>query len=356
MIALLLALTLQAQTPQAVVRELGTRWHPTVAIETGLKELAFVAIFPPASNSSAHFFAVDSSGSIVEMAFEDRAWTIVARTSVGERIVTGCAAAMRADETWSLIVGTVSGKIIEMRQGEMGWGRHEVATAPTPLRALRASAPGFPGPSQLFVIDGNGDVTNWYVGASGRWIAKALPTTNGGATHVCFDYPRDGLTAITAGPKGIIHKFVQDSMGDWGGSAWDTVAAGCLDLAASIDPTKKDICFFYSGTDGHLRYMFFGRQEDVSSRIPCAGGSYRLIGKGDQRRYNEFFGMSGNEFCIFEYDPALKEWVKVPIIPIPGKVVSTDFGIARGMPWCTMYAATIDGRIYEFERDGLENE
>lgn len=356
MIALLLALILPVLQAQAPSRALSTRWHPTVSIESGLTNLAFVAVCPAASDSGGHFFAIDSAGNIAELAFQDRTWRVLGKTSVGERVVTGCAAAMKPDEVWSLVVGTESGKIIELRRGEMGWGRYEVTTAKTPLRGVRSSEPGRPGPSQIFVIDGAGTVSNWYVGASGKWNLKSVPAIDGGASHICFDYKSLGLIAITAGPKGIIGKFTQDTLGDWHGGAWDTMSSGCRDLAASADPTGQDICIFYSGKDGHLRYLFAGRKGDVISRLAAAEGAYQLIGKGDQRRFNEFFGMSGTEFCLFEYDPGLIEWVKVPIRSVPSKVVSTTFGPARGPTWHTAYVATVDGTIYEFERDGLENE
>lgn len=358
MLAILLALTLPIlQTVPQQGRQLSTRWHPTVAIETGFSNLAFVAICPTVSDSGGHFFAVDSAGNVAELIFQDRKWQVAAKTIIGERVSSGCAAAMRDDETWSLIVGTESGKVIELRRGEMGWGRYEVTTVPTPVLAVRATEPARPGPSQLFVIDGNGEVQNWYVGASGRWNMKPLPTTEGGATHVVFDYKQTGLRAITAGPKGIIGRFTQDSLGNWSGAAWDTMSSGCRDLAASADPSMQDICVFYAGKDGHLRYLFAGRRDDVTSRILAAEGAYALIGKGDQRRYNEFFGMAGTEFCLFEYDTGQLEWVKVPIRSLPGQVVSAVFGPARArFAWHTMYVATANGTIYEFERDGLENE
>lgn len=356
MFALLLALTLPILQAQPVTRELSSRWHSTVTIESGLSKLAFVAICPNQNPNGGHFVAVDSAGNVVELGFVNREWKILGKTPVGENVVAGCAAAMRPDEIWSLIVGTESGKIIEMRRGEMGWGRYEVTTAKTPIRSILASEPGRPGPSQIFVVDGEREITNWYVGGSGRWIPKPLPSVFGGHTDVCFDYTRSGLCAVTAGEKGVVHKFIQDSLGDWDGTVWATLSSPCLDLAASADPSMKDICIFYAGKDGHVRYMFDGRKDDVTSRLESAQGANHLIGKGDQRRFNEFFGMAGNEYCIFEYDPGQLMWVKVPVRSIPGNVVCTIFGPARGPTWHTMYAATVDGKIYEFERDGLENE
>jgi hypothetical protein len=356
MFALLLALTIPILQAQPITRELSTRWHPTVAIETGLTNLAFVAVCTAPTDTGSHFLAVDSAGNLAELEFVKREWKVRGTTAIGERIVTGCAGAVREDQVWSLFVGTESGKVVEMRRGEMGWSRHEVTTVPTPIRAVRATDAGLPGPSQLFVIDGKGETTNWYVGASGRWNSKPIPRVEGGASHICFDYPRSGLHSVVAGPAGIIYKYIQDSMGNWSGAAWDTMSSGCRELAPSADPTQKDICLFYVGKDGHLRYLFDTRRDDVTSRLTCAEGAYQLIGKGDQRRFNEFFGMVGDEFRIFEYDPGQLQWVGVPVRKVPGTVVSTTFGPARGRTFHTIYVATVDGKIYEIERDGLENE
>ncbi len=356
MLAWLLAFTLPILQAQPTTRTLSTRWHPMPPIQTGLPKLAVLAICPSSDDSDGHFFAIDSSGKVIELGFVNREWKTLDSTSVGESVIAGCAAAVRPDEIWSIIVGTKSGKIIELKRGTMGWGRHEVTTVPVPIRGIKASEPGRPGPSQLLIIDGEGEITNWYVGASGRWNTKHLPSVEGGHTHVCIDYPREGLCAITAGPKGVIHKFIQDSLGNWDGQLWNTLSSGCRDMAASADPSMKDICFFYAGEDGHLRYMFDGRKDDVTSRLDCAKDAIHLIGKGDQRRFNEFFGMVGNQFCLFEYDPGQLAWVKVPMGTIPSTVAATIFGPARGATWHTMYVGTVDGRIYEFERDGLENE
>lgn len=356
MFAMLLALTLPLLQTQALTRELSTRWHYAATIETGLNNLAFVAVCPNPKQPNSNFVAVDSNGTVLELGFVNRQWQVLRKSSVGERVVAGCAAAMRPDEVWSLVVGTESGKIIEMRRSDMGWGRYEVGTAPTPIHTVATTEPARPGPSQIFVIDGQLEVTNWYVGGSGRWVPKPLPSVFGGHTNICFDYPRIGLCAITAGKQGVIHKFIQDSLGDWDGSVWATLSSPCRDLAPSADPTMKDICIFYSGADGHLRYLFDARRDDVTARLTSAEGAHRLIGKGDQRRFNEFFGMVGSEFCLFEYDPGQIMWVKVPIRSIPGTVVCTLFGPARGAPWHTIYVATADGKIVEFERDGLENE
>lgn len=356
MLAWFLALILPLLQIQPTTRALSSRWHQMPPIQTGLAKLSFLAICPSDDKSDGHLFAVDSSGAVVELGFINREWTILDSTSIGEAVVTGCAAALRPDQGWSIIVGTKSGRIVELRRSTMGWGRHEVGTVPTPIRGIEASEPMRPGPSQLFVIDGEGEITNLYVGASGRWNGKPLPAVEGGHTHLCLDYPREGLCAITAGPRGVIHKFIQDSLGNWSGPMWASLSSGCRDLAASADPSMKDICFFYAGEDGHLRYMFDGRKDDVTSRLACAEDAIHLIGKGDQRRFNEFFGMVGNQFCLFEYDPGLLEWVKVPMGTIPSTVVSTIFGPARGATWHTMYVGTVDGRLYEFERDGLENE
>lgn len=145
-------------------------------------------------------------------------------------------------------------------------------------------------------------------------------------------------------------------MGDRSGVAWDTMSSPCRELAPSTDPTQKDIYLFYAGRDGHVRYLFSDRRDDVTSRLACAEGAYHLIGKGDQRRFNELFGMVGNEFRLFEYDAGQLQWVGVPIRSVPSTVVSTVFDPARGRTFHTIYVATIDGKIYEIERDRLENE
>ena len=163
MFALLLALTLPILQGQPITRQLSTRWHPTVAIETGLNNLAFIAICPTKDEAGGHFFAGDSAGNITELAFVNRQWQVLDTMSIGERVVTGCAAAMRPDEMWSLIIGTESGKVIELRRGIMGWGHFVVTTVPAPPKAIRATEPARPGPSQVFVIDAKGEVSNWYV-------------------------------------------------------------------------------------------------------------------------------------------------------------------------------------------------
>jgi hypothetical protein len=93
---LLLALLLPMQQPgpagQPITTQLSTRWHSTVAIETGLSKLAFVAILPTSTDTAGHFFAVDSSGNIAELDYVDRQWKVRDRFSVGEPVVTGCAA------------------------------------------------------------------------------------------------------------------------------------------------------------------------------------------------------------------------------------------------------------------------
>ncbi|MEW5702367.1 MAG: hypothetical protein AB1792_09080, partial [Candidatus Zixiibacteriota bacterium] len=128
------------------------------------------------------------------------------------------------------------------------------------------------------------------------------------------------------------------------------------DMASSADPTQRDIVVFYSGADGIFRYLFYGRMEDETSRLPVADGTVHLIGKGDQRRFNEFFAVSGPEFCMFEFNKTAYDWVKEKIIDIPGTVVSTTFGPGRGTTFHRMYVGTVDGTIYEIVREGLENE
>jgi hypothetical protein len=355
MLSLILLALAQAATPSTKTVELSTRWHPAGTIETGLRNVASVMIMPVAPDSGGNLFVVDSSGDIAELRYDQGRWGVLGTRSVGEPIISATVAAMRVDPDWSIIVGTRTGRLLELQHGLMGWSHHVIDSLKPPLRAVAATEPARPGPSQVFAIDADGKVMNYYVGASGRWISLPVPPTDGGATHICFDYHKDGLLAVTAGPKGIVHKFIQDSLGVWSGGAWDTLSAPCLDLAMSADPTQRDICIYYSGTDGQLRYLFSGRMNDVTSRLPVAGGTHHLIGKGDQRRFAEFFGMHGAEFNLYEFSSDANNWVEVPIGEVDGTVVSTTFGPARGGHWCSAYAATREGKIFEFVRDGLDN-
>ncbi len=354
MFALILFALAQIQPGPPKAIALSTRWHPANTIETGLHNVASVTIMPEAPDSSGNLFVIDSTGDFVELRCEQGQWRVLQTRSVGEPIVSACAAAMRPEPVWSMIVGTRTGRLLELQHGLMGWSHHAIDSLKPPLRVVTATEPGRPGPSQVFAIDADGVVTDYYVGPSGRWNSMTLPPTDGGATHICFDPRATALMAITAGPKGIIHKFSQDTLGLWSGGPWDTLSSPCLDLAVSADPTMKDICLYYSGRDGELRYLFAGRMNDVTSRLPVAGGAHHLIGKGDQRRFAEFFGVTGIEFSLFEYNSDAQNWIAVPIAEIPGTVVSTTFGPARGGHWCSAYVATRDGKVYEFNRDDLD--
>src|SRR3990170_4606135 len=80
---------------------------------------------------------------------------------------------------------------------------------------------------------------------------------------------------------------------------------------ASAAPSARDIAVFYEGTDGLFRYLFLGFTDDKKARVPIADGITHIVGVGSQRRFNEFFAVSGDEFCMFEYSFEAKGWQKV---------------------------------------------
>jgi hypothetical protein len=118
----------------------------------------------------------------------------------------------------------------------------------------------------------------------------------------------------------------------------------------------RDMAFFYSGEDGYLRYLFLGSTIDTLSRLVVGGGATHLIGKGDQRRFNEFFGMRKGTFSLFEYDAVLLDWQEIPITKIEGTTVATCFGPGRGELLHQIYVVTLEGRAYEFVRGPYEGE
>jgi len=356
MLSLALLLLLPLAQVQPIVKEFSTHWHPADTIRTGLDRLVEVVICPSQDTQGGHLLAVDSSGKIAELRYADRKWTVERVFPVGEAVTCATTGAPRPDGVWTLYVGTKSGRVIEVSRGPVGWTKREIIAVSPPIRNLAATEPDRPGPSQLFVIDGKALVTNLRVATAGSWYSTTLPPTEGGAGKICFDYRRTGLVAVTAGPKGVIYKFLQDSVGQWSGGPWATLSGPVMDMAASADPTARDIVVFYSGQDGIFRYLFYGRMEDEKSRLPIANGTVHLIGKGDQRRFNEFFAMSGREFCMFEYSTKAEDWVKESIASLPGTVVSTTFGPGRGSNYHQMYAAMLDGTVYEIVREGLEEE
>jgi len=352
----LLQLTPQTAPQVAKVVELSSRWDAAETFETGLDRAAAVIVCPTNSAEAGDLVVADSSGQIVEMRFGPDGWTKTRAFGIGEPITAACAGAPHADRVWHLYIGTRSGRVLELTRGGLGWTTQEVRTVVAPVRNIQASDPGLSGVSQVFVIDGDGLVLNLWLTEADEWITRLLPEIDGGATEVCFDYPKTSLVSILAGPEGTIHKFAQDSTGNWTGGSWTSMPAGALDMAASADPTMKDIAVFYSGTDGIFRYLFYDYTQDEKARVPVAGGVTQVIGKGQQRRFNEFFAMSAGEFCLFEFDFADREWKKIPMKQIASPVVSVVFGPGRGEPLSQMYVATVDGKVHEFVRQKMPSE
>lgn len=348
----------QTQIPQQVApyRELSIRWDAVGTIESGLDHPLAVLICPTESPVGGNLIVVDSSGLIAEIRYGVLGWVPVRTFAVGEAVTAACAGAPHLDRVWRVYVGTASGKVLEFSRGSVGWMRAEIREVPAPIVNMQASDPGREGISQLFVIDGNGRVFNFWVSEEDEWIPRLFPEIDGGATEVCFDYHRMGLRSMLAGPKGVIYKFVQDSVGRWSGEPWATMPAGVLDMAGSADPTMQDVALFYSGVDGVFRYLFHNFKVDEKARVPIAAGVTHIIGKGDQRRFNEFFAMSVDEFCLFEFNYDTRRWDKIVMKTISSPVVSTAFGPGRGETLHQVYAVSADGMIHEFVRQELEQE
>lgn len=340
--------------PRSAYKELSTRWDSAGAIETGLSNTAFVSVCPSDLPDAGQLIVADSAGQLVEMRYGPDGWTKVRSFSVGEPITAGCAGAPHLDRKWRMYVGTQSGKIIEFTRGNLGWTNVEIQTLVPPVKEIVATNPGSKSISQLFLIDGDGRVLNMWLTETDKWILRLVPEVDGGASRICYDISSQGLTAIIAGSKGTVYKFGQDSTGHWNGGPWATMPAGPLDMANSADPSMKDIAVFYSGTDGFFRYLFANHTNDEQARIPIAEAANYLIGKGPERRFNEFFGMSAGDFCMFEFNFATREWDRVPMGKIPSRVVSTAFGPGREEPPQQIFVATIDGAVYEFTRGYVE--
>jgi len=346
------------QNPPQVAQfvELSPRWDVAGTFETGLDRTAAVIVCPADASEAGDLIVADSSGQIVEMQFGPDGWKKIRTFGIGEPITAACAGAPHADRIWRVYVGTKSGRVLELSHGSLGWTTTEVRTVVAPVRNIQASDPGMSSVSQIFVIDGDGLVLNLWLSGADEWVTRLLPQIDGGATEVCFDFQRTGLVAIVAGPEGTIHKFAQDSTGSWAGGPWTSMPGGALDMAASADPTMKDIAVYYSGADGIFRYLFYDYKEDEKARIPIAGGVTQVIGKGPQRRFNEFFAMSAGEFCLFEFDFADREWKKIAMKQISAPVTSVAFGSGRGDSLSQIYVATLDGKVHEFVRQKMPSE
>ncbi len=352
---------LQLVAPQGAPRkapytELSTRWDTAGVIETGLSRAAVVMVCPSSEPDAGQLIVADSSGQLVEMRYGLEGWAKVRTFGVGEPITAACAGAPHSDRKWRVYVGTQSGKILELTRANLGWTTKEVRTVVGPVREIVATDPGQFGVSQIFAIDGDGRVLNLWLTEADEWVTRLVPEIDGGATEVCYNVGNEGLIAIIAGPKGTIYKFNQDSTGSWAGGPWTTMPAGPLDMASSADPTKKDIAVFYSGDDGFFRYLFYGYTDDTKARIPIAEAANHLIGKGTQRRFNEFFAMSAGDFCLFEFNFTTRQWDRIPMEKIPATVVSTTFGPGRGGSLSQVYVATINGNVREYVRREVKPE
>jgi len=344
-------------TPKATYVELSSHWDPAGVIETGFTKTAFVRVCPSDAPDAGQLIVADSSGQLAELRFdESTGWTKVRTFGVGEPITAICSGAPHFDRQWRIYVGTKSGKIIELTRGDLGWTTAEVRTIVAPVKEIIATDPGEQSISQLFAIDGDGRVLNLWLSEAGDWITRLVPEIDGGASEVCYDIDKVGIIAVVAGSGGTIYKFTQDSTGHWAGDVWATMPAGPLDMVGSADPTHADIAIYYSGNDGIFRYLFKGTTSDEKARIPIAETVNYLIGKGTQRRFNEFFGMSAGDFCQFEFNYTTRQWDRIPMEHMPTQVVSSTFGPGRGEALHQIYVATVDGKIHEFTRQELQPE
>ena len=177
-----------------------------------------------------------------------------------------------------------------------------------------------------------------------------MPDIPGGASQVVSHAYGVRLWVAAAGPKGVVYRYDRDSLGVWHGDPWASMAAGVKYLAPSADPSARDIAVFYEGTDGLFRYLFLGFTDDKKARVPIADGITHIVGVGSQRRFNEFFAVSGDEFCMFEYSFEAKAWQKVSFGKIDLPVVDAVFGFGRNEPVASMYVTCANGKVHEFVR------
>jgi len=242
-----------------------------------------------------------------------------------------------------------------LTRGPLGWTTDEFYEVKGPVHAIWATNPGLFGVSQMFVLDGNNHVTNLWIAGDGKtWIPRDLPDLPGGTVDLTFDYRQTGMQTVAVNQAGVLYKFVQDTLGRWSGDVWATMPAGPLDMAPSADPTMKDVAVFYSAADGIFRYLFADHKTDEVARIPIAAGTTHMLGKSDQLRFNEFFGMNGGEFCLFEFNFDERRWDRLPQKKISSPVVSVEYGPARGGHLNQILVATVNGEINEFTRQELK--
>ncbi|MBI5868455.1 MAG: hypothetical protein HZB43_09235 [candidate division Zixibacteria bacterium] len=336
---------LQGAPPQQYI-ELSKFWKEASVIETGMtRPLAVITCPSKDSVSDGWLIAADSSGKLAEYFSDGNSWTARRSFTAGTPLLCICAAAPKPDMDFHLYGGTKTGQIIEVSRGVMGWSKHEIMQLPGPIKTIFATEAGGGGiPSVLFVIDGNGKIY--------QLIPPDLTFTDvpGGASLIVAHHYGQRLWAAAAGAKGDIYRYVRDSLGIWHTDPWAKMAAGPKYFAAAIDPSLRDIAVYYAGNDGLFRFLFLGYTEDKKARVPVADGASNILGGGTQRRFNEFFGISNNEFCMFEFNFDDKAWHKVPIDKIEPPVVSTNFGFGVNDRVAQMYVMGANGKIHQFVR------
>ncbi|MBD3298567.1 MAG: hypothetical protein GF341_07935 [candidate division Zixibacteria bacterium] len=342
---------------EAEYTELNPRWeYAGVVLESSLGSLAGVVACPGETVDENLLVAVDSSGTVTELRYVGDAWETVRTFAIGHPVCCVSAGAPQHDRKWRVYVGSLDGQVTELTRTKLGWTTNPVVTLDHPVLAIHTTNPGKKGISQLFVIDKAGHATNLWIGMNQDWQTRPIPDIDGGITDLVYSMERTGLNIIVAGPSGTLHQLVQDTMGFWSGDEWAAMAGGVLDMAASADPTMKDMAVYYSGDDGHFRYLFFDHKSDEASRVPVAGGASHLIGKQSSLRYNEFMGLSRDEYCQFEFNFTTREWDRVPLYRVGQDLVSVHFGQARpGHPY-QFYVVTADGLIHEFVRQEMPEE
>lgn len=343
--------------PSVPYVELSSRWDNAPIIETGLTHLLAVAVCPGSDSTASHLVAIDSTGEIAEFEFDGTSWHKSRGFSMHQPITAACAGMPEHDRIWRLYLGTRSGHVVELTRGDLGWTANEFYQVQGPVAAIYANKPGYYGVSQMFVIDAKGHVTNLWIAVDGKtWIPRDMPDLPGRTVNLCFDYGRLGVQTVAADDAGHIYKFTQDSLGYWTGTEWANLPAGPLDMAPSADPSGKDVAVYYSGADGVFRYLFENHKTDDVSRIPIAAGTTHMLGKDDQLRFNEFFGLDGVEYCLFEFNFETRVWDRIPMKKISEPITSVTFGPARDGHLCQIFVGTANGQIHEFVRQKLKTD
>ncbi|GAB4316264.1 MAG: hypothetical protein Kow0074_04240 [Candidatus Zixiibacteriota bacterium] len=362
LVMIVLAPLLMQQSPNEPIEQLGykelnPRWeHAGVITGSPTGDLVGAVPCPGEDTTDNCLVSVDSAGTAVEFRFADGAWHQERTFSIGHPVTAVCAGAPQHDRRWRVYVGSSNGQVTELTRNDLGWTTKPVITLDQPIAAIYASHPGAMSVSQMFVIDGGGHATNLWIGNNQDWVRRPIPDIKGGITDLITSPDRSGLRILVAGPSGELHKFVQDTMGYWSGGLWTTMPDGVLDMAASADPTMKDIAVYFSGRDGHFRYLFYDHKTDDVARVPVAAGVSHLIGKQDEFRYNEFMGLLNGEYCQFEFSFTDRQWNRIPMHRVGNDVVSATFGKARPGRRNQFYVTTARGEIHEFVRQKMMDE